>query len=110
MTDDHRQCIADHEALMQMLTEQLPPCPGCGCRTMSDPDRNECGCDMGCNDSIEYPPGVTVLLAQARDQSAVTERERMQHRVNALLARHNQLPVWLRREIAGLLDGDTDGS
>lgn len=44
-----------------------------------------------------------------REQGAAAERERLEHRVNALLARHDHLPAWLRREIADLLEGHADG-
>ncbi len=54
------------EGLESMTTDRalravLPACPGCGCVTPDDPDRNECGCDEGCNDDV-YPPGVNVLI------------------------------------------------
>lgn len=57
------------EGLEPMFTDRtlramLPACPGCGCVTFDDPDRNECGCDEGCNDDV-YAPGVNVLIKRA---------------------------------------------
>lgn len=46
----------------------LPPCPACGCRTLSDPDARECGCDAGCNDG-PHAPGVNALIAAERERT-----------------------------------------
>jgi hypothetical protein len=55
----------------RVLRAVLPACPGCGCVTDDDPDRNECGCDLGCNDDV-YPPGVNALIKAAATPNTPT--------------------------------------
>lgn len=62
----------DWERRLAALRDELPPCPGCGCRTTADADSSECGCDEGCNDG-PHAPGINVLIAQA----VAAERERI---------------------------------
>ena len=45
----HDYGFASHGAMERVVSP--PQCPECGwCRWLSDPDRNDCGCDGGCCD------------------------------------------------------------
>lgn len=88
---EHAGCVREFDELRDGLMAQFPPCPECGCRTPDDADAKECGCDAGCNEAVEYPPGVTVILARA----VKAERERL------LSALREFLPQYVASVVVG---------